>query len=203
MIMPKRRRGKTQVLVPLFVVAIMTVPTATGFIAGATALPQFFTQTSSHKDDNKRSSGKDSGDSRTTAKDTAATTKQTKQSAPIQKQDTTRTVDSSTPQVSATKSSKSTGTSVVLAASTVTTETPAKADTAAASAQLATTQSDKTVEPVHYQTAKISMNERNELLHVSMLIAGASGLLYALSYAPVLWRLFYGEPVPARRTITQ
>lgn len=204
--MPKRKRGIKQLLVPVFAVVIITAPVVTSFAAGAAPLADisknFSPARDNRKDDRgatKEREGQTSGSN--VSKSSKSQTPPQKQSVQPQKQ--TNTVDSPATTVTQTVTTKTTKPSIVLAASKTVSEAPATADTSAAAAQLAASQSVKMTQPVEYQTAKINTGQRNELLHVSMIIAAASASLYALSYAGVLWRLFYGEPVPARRTITQ
>lgn len=80
---------------------------------------------------------------------------------------------------------------------------PQSPDTAIASRVLSQEQSKKSVQPVVYESTKMSSDRRDSLLHVSLMGVGAASFLYAASYAGLLWRLFYGEPVPARRSMTQ
>lgn len=67
---------------------------------------------------------------------------------------------------------------------------------------IASAQAVKPVKPVVYESEKIDSDHRNELLYVSMIGMAVSGVMYALTYAAVLWRMFYGEPISIRRQIT-
>lgn len=201
MIMPKRKQGIKQLLMPVFAAAIITVPVVTGFAVGATSPANISKTFSQSKDD--RSSTKDR-DGQTSGSNASKSNKnQISEKQSLQPQEQTNTVDLPATPAKQTIATKTTMPSIVVAASKTVNEAPTTVDTSAATAQLAVSQSIKMTQPIEYQTAKISTDQRNELLQISMFIAAASASLYALSYAGVLWRLFYGEPVAARRTITQ
>jgi hypothetical protein len=202
MVIPKKRHGKMKffaLAVPLF--AIASVPLSNSLTASALSVSDVLQVLNLAPKNNRENSGKSttehSGDA---VRNNPA---QTSQVAQLQ------TSNESQSDRSEANASSRVAESIMPAPKA---PQPSARDEAAAGAvagsavdslQVASEQAKKSVQPVAYSSSRIDITQRNELLRVSGITAAIAGIMYALSYAGVLWKLLYGESRQVRQTVTQ
>lgn len=203
MVIPKKRSGKMKyfaLVIPLF--AIASLPLSNSLTANALSVSDVLQVlnlgSKNHRESSEKSTTEHSGD---TARNNLA---QTTQVAQLQ------TSDESQGNRSATNASSRVAESIKPVASkapqpNIRDEAPteAVAGSAVKSLQVASEQAKKSVQPVAYSSSRIDIAQRNELLRISGITAAIAGIMYALSYAGVLWKLLYGESRQVQQTVTQ
>lgn len=192
-----------KIIIPSFVAALLAVPISSGVMAGAVSVPEVLRLISPSSKESTARANETSRDNRQDDRDRRQDRDADK--SPVAPVAPAANDKPQQPDVSAIKPAQSAPRqSTVTSASTEVARAPAAPpDTSDASKSLAAAQAQKSVQPVYYQSAKISVDNRNELLRISLIIAGSAVVLYAVSYAGLLWRLFYGESVAVRHTLTQ
>lgn len=186
-----------EIIIPAFFAALLVVSTSSSVVVGAISpgLLRLFdssksqSQTGNSRDDRRVDRSADRG-----AGQVATVKPSTQEAQPVVP------AQSNANQSTTVKPEVAPAAPTASRVDTVTSTTP---DTAVASKQLSSEQTKKSVQPVRYQSSKISTDQRNDLLQISLIVAGAAGMVYVVSYAGVVWRLIYGDPNSARQSIVQ
>lgn len=203
MVIPKKRQLRAEIIIPVFVAVLLIISTSSSVVAGAISpgLSRLF-DPSGRESSRSQNQSNISRDGRIGDRNSDKKVEQA-ESVKASKQETRPALSTQAKADQSAVVRPAVATTSAPTVSRVDEVPPAVPDTAVASKQLSSEQTKKSVQPVQYQSAKISMDQRNELLQISLIVAGVAGMVYIVSYAGVAWRLIYGDPNPTRQSIVQ
>lgn len=201
MVIPKKRRVVVKLFFPLFIAIVVIISFTNALIASAASLPDLLRQAGLSKREAKSDKWVQAQDRN--RKNTEQRSEMRPQQTEKRNQQQLLKDEVNVAPVNNTVVQKPAP--PVLRANTVAAPQAAKVpspppDTSTESLLVSSEQAKKAVQPVHYHSAKISTDHRNELLRASVVVSGIAALIYAVSYVGAVWRLFYGESLPAART---